>query len=55
MNVVEQYFTYNERLGINLPSLQIDWEDYPFIEQQKILTLNKNNLTMKATLKKAVS
>jgi ABC-type nitrate/sulfonate/bicarbonate transport system ATPase subunit len=36
--VVKQYFTYDERLGINLPSLQIDWEDYPFMEQQKILT-----------------
>jgi len=36
--VVEQFFIYDERLGINLPSLQNDWEDYPFLEQQKILT-----------------
>ncbi|MBP0724063.1 hypothetical protein J5Y03_02555 [Bacillus sp. RG28] len=36
--MVKQYFTYDERLGINLPSLQSDWEDYPFMEQQRILT-----------------
>ena len=36
--MVKQYFNYDERLGINLPSLYNDWEDYPFMEQQQILT-----------------
>lgn len=34
---MEQYFIYDERLGILLPKLEKDWEDYSEAEQQAIL------------------
>ncbi len=34
---MEQYFIYNERLGIQIPALDKDWEDIPAEVQQAIL------------------
>ncbi|WP_088068612.1 hypothetical protein [Gottfriedia luciferensis] len=34
----QEYFSYDERLGIFLPKLKLDWEDYSHVEQQMILT-----------------
>ncbi|MFC4183358.1 hypothetical protein [Saccharococcus thermophilus] len=34
---MEQYFVYNQRLGIPLPKLEKDWEDYSEKEQNAIL------------------
>ncbi|PEL12548.1 hypothetical protein [Bacillus sp. AFS017336] len=36
--MLQDYFSYDERLGIFLPSLKLDWEDYSFDQQQMILT-----------------
>jgi hypothetical protein len=34
---MEQYFIYDQRLGIPLPKLEKDWEDYSEDEQHAIL------------------
>ncbi|QPA30367.1 hypothetical protein [Thermaerobacillus caldiproteolyticus] len=34
---MEQYFIYDERLGIPLPKLEKEWEDYSEAEQHVIL------------------
>lgn len=34
---MNQYFSYDERLGIEIPVLQLDWEEYPESTQQLIL------------------
>jgi hypothetical protein len=34
---MEQYFIYDERLGIPLPKLEKEWEDYNEAEQHAIL------------------
>jgi hypothetical protein len=34
---MEQYFIYDKRLGIPVPKLEKDWEDYSEDEQQTIL------------------
>lgn len=32
-----EHFTYDERLGINIPTLAFDWEEYDIATQQVIL------------------
>ncbi|WP_042345355.1 hypothetical protein [Bacillus massiliigorillae] len=34
----KNYFTYNNRLGINIPDLDLHWENYDIHIQQQILT-----------------
>ncbi|MGG0175526.1 hypothetical protein [Gottfriedia acidiceleris] len=36
--MLQDYFSYDERLGIFLPSLKLDWEDYSHDQQLMILT-----------------
>ncbi|WP_088043019.1 hypothetical protein [Bacillus sp. EAC] len=36
--MLQDFFSYNERLGIYLPKLNLHWEDYSLAEQQFILT-----------------
>lgn len=38
VQMLQEYFSYDERLGIYLPSLKLDWADYSHDEQLKILT-----------------
>lgn len=34
---MDQYFSYNQRLSIDLPSIQKEWEALTLLEQQQIL------------------
>lgn len=36
--MLQDYFSFDERLGIFLPNLLLDWEDYSHEQQQAILT-----------------
>ena len=36
--MLQEFFSYDDRLGIFLPNLKLDWEDYSHKEQQTILT-----------------
>lgn len=36
--MLQDYFTFDKRLGIYLPKLKLNWEDYSHSEQQYILT-----------------
>lgn len=34
---MKDHFSFNQRLGIDLPDLNLEWEDYSKIKQQSIL------------------